>query len=73
MHPLDETDLPHPPEIIIDVLRAALADLPGAWRLIVDDSHRLLLLDEQGDPRGYIDVADGRLVLLSLTLLGDIA
>lgn len=64
MYPIDDTNLPRQPDISVEHLRSLLLDLPREWRLFADDSVRFLLVDGDRIPRGYIDVAQARLVLL---------
>lgn len=64
MHLLGDQDLPHPPAIAVDVLGRLLVDVPDSWHIIIDDSSRFVFVDEDEQPRGYLDVAHARVVLL---------
>ena len=56
--------IPRPPLVPVGLLRQLLAELPEDWRVSADDVHRLVLVDDQLTPRGYIDLDAGRVVRL---------
>ncbi len=64
MHPLDESDMPYPPDILVDRLRSLLAEVPGDWKIIADERARLLVIDGKDLPQGYVDLTHGLLVML---------
>ena len=64
MHPIRDRDLPRPTAISVAALRRLLADLPDTWQIISDDSARYVLIDEDEQPRGYVDIEQARVVFI---------
>ncbi len=64
-HSADDSPPPYPVEISVDALLRLLRDVPGRWNLSADDSHIFLLVDEEGEGRGYIDLAEERVVRIN--------
>lgn len=71
MHLRGNRHMPRPPAIAVDALHLLLVDVPSSWQLISDVSARFVVIDEDGNPRGYLDINQPLVVLLDLLSAAD--
>lgn len=59
-----DAHVPSPSTITVDTLRRLLEELPPGWQIVADGARRFLLLDEDDNGRGYLEVPEARINLL---------